>query len=100
MAPLASFGLILPREADARLVEWGHYLGACGRPFGRQDFGLATTRDGLVAVATSASTVSKRAAGMDRKELVELARLVRHPDHPWATAACLRLARYVTSVIL
>jgi len=91
VAPMATFGHIDKRDADSALVEWKHYLGASNRPFGRQDFGLSTPSLGLVAVAVSVSTVSPTAAGLPRKQVVELGRLVRHPDHPWATAACLRL---------
>ncbi len=91
IAPLATFGLIQPREADRLLEDWEHYLGPCNRPFGRQDFALEVNGVGLVAVATSASTVGSTSAGLPRREVMELARLVRHPGHPWATASCLRL---------
>ena len=94
LAPLASFRVLDPAMADALLTAWGHYLGPCERPFGRQDFALAV--DGaVVCVATSASAVSSTVASFRRDEVVELARLCRAPDAPWATRVCLRLWREV-----
>lgn len=48
--PPVAFDRILPDQADEALVDWGHYLGPCNRPFGRQDFGL-TVRGDLVSEA-------------------------------------------------
>lgn len=92
--PMVSFDHCDKSKANALLEEWGHYLGECRRPFGRQDFALCL--DGMpLAIATSASTVSAKCGGMDRTSVVELARLVRHPDHPWVTRVALRLWREV-----
>lgn len=92
--PLASFERITSADADVRLVRWGHYLGCCERPFGRQDFGLFVAGD-LISVAVSASTVSAMCAGRPRQTLVELARLCTEPQHRWATRVCLRLWREI-----
>src|SRR5574342_418644 len=61
MFPLISFDIIDHRTADAMLAEWGHFLGGCKRPFGRQSFGLHLEGE-LIAVAVSASTVNKKVA--------------------------------------
>lgn len=92
MFPIVSFERVEPTDADARLVRWGHYLGACDRPFGRQDFALVV-RGAVVSVCTSASTVSATCAGYSRYEVVELARLVTDPRARWATRVALRLWR-------
>jgi hypothetical protein len=92
--PLARFEQIEALEGDRALRDWGHYLGANDRPFGRQDFGLFVDDD-LVAVAVSASTVGATCAGFDRFEVVELARLVRRPDARWCTRVALRLWREI-----
>jgi hypothetical protein len=80
------------RDADPLLERW-HPLGACRRPFGRQDFALVV--DGRpVAVMTSASTVSASICGdLGRRDVVELARLARDPGEPHALRAALRLWR-------
>ena len=90
--PLASFDLIANDEADALLVLWGHWLGACHRPFGRQSFGLALERQ-IISVAVSASTINATCGGLPRQEIVELARCASHPHYRWATRVCLRLWR-------
>jgi hypothetical protein len=92
--PLVTFDLIDDAVADAALVEWEHWLGACNRPFGRQSFGL-TIEGELLAVAVSASTVNETCAGWPRGEVVELARLCAHPDHRDLTRVALRLWRIV-----
>lgn len=92
--PSASFELIPCGTADLLLEEWGHYLGKMNRPFGRQDWALVVGGD-PVCVATSASTVGVSAAGYNRFEVVELARLCRSPDHGWSTRVCLRLWREI-----
>lgn len=90
--PLAAWDRIEDRQADEALVRWGHWLGACKRPFGRQSFGLWLTGE-LVAVAVSASTVNATCAGYARREVVELARLCAHPMHRELTRVALRLWR-------
>lgn len=80
-------------DADQKLVEFGHVLGACNRPFGRQSFGLILLGVGIISVAVSASTVNARCAGYDRKEVVELARCASDPTFKWSTRVCLRLWR-------
>lgn len=90
--PLASFDRIDNVVADNRLLEWGHYLGDCNRPFGRQSFALFVGGT-IVSVAVSASTVSATCAGRPRSTLLELARLCTHPQKRWATRPCLRLWR-------
>jgi hypothetical protein len=92
--PLISWEIIPDWQANHALVMWEHWLGACRRPFGRQSFGLFLEGQ-LVAVAVSCSTVNGRCAGMDRKEVVELARLCAHPDHTDMTRVALRLWRKV-----
>ncbi|WGL50654.1 hypothetical protein P5P86_11830 [Nocardioides sp. BP30] len=86
-------------EADQLLATWGHYLGPCSRPFGKQSFVLHI--DGRpISLATSASTVSSAVrfsddCTMPRGELVELARLCTAPGEQWATRVMLRLWREV-----
>lgn len=92
VGPLAAWDGLENELADEALVEWGHWLGGCNRPFGRQSFGL-TVCERLVAVAVSASTVNAKCAGYQRGRVVELARLCSHPDHRWATRVALRLWR-------
>lgn len=92
MFPLMAWELIPDAIADSKLVEWGHWLGGCNRPFGRHSFGLSLEAE-IVAVAVSASTVAPRCGGMARKEVVELARLCSHPDHTDLTRVALRLWR-------
>lgn len=90
-APVA-WDRIANAEADGLLVGWGHWLGACNRPFGRQSWGLALYGD-IVAVAVSASTVNAMCGGYPRSEVVELARLCAHPEHRELTRVALRLWR-------
>ena len=92
--PPVAFQLADASLADALLVRWGHYLGPCNRPFGRQDWVLALNGEPL-AVATSASIVSASVAGYGRGEIVELARLCSAPEASWATRVMLRLWREV-----
>ncbi|HUT92317.1 MAG TPA: hypothetical protein VMY37_22675 [Thermoguttaceae bacterium] len=94
--PIVTFDLIDNEEADARLVQWGHYLGACNRPFGRQSFGLRVYGE-LVSVAVSASTPNKKCATFARQEVVELARLCTQPERNDLTLVCLRLWRQVAA---
>lgn len=90
--PLASFDRIDNVVADNRLLEWGHYLGDCNRPFGRQSFALFVGGT-IVSVAVSASTVSATCAGRPRETVLELARLCTEPNARWATRVCLRFWR-------
>jgi len=90
--PLAAWGRCADALADAALLRWGHWLGGCRRPFGRQSFGLWLGGE-LAAVAVSASTVNAAYAGYRRQEVVELARLCSHPDHRDLTRVALRLWR-------
>jgi hypothetical protein len=94
-------------DANDLLVAWGHYLGACRRPFGEQAWGLLV--DGRpVAVAVSASIVSAQVSryapdpgdlvpveSWGRSELVELARLCAADR--WATRVMVRLWREVAA---
>jgi len=90
--PLAAWGRCADAVVDAALERWGHWLGGCRRPFGRQSFGLWLGGE-LAAVAVSASTVNANCAGYRRQEVVELARLCSHPEHRDLTRVALRLWR-------
>ena len=90
--PLVAWERIENRLADEALSVWGHYLGPCNRPFGKQSFGLYVLQQ-LAAVALSASPVPTSCAGIPRKQIVELARLCAHPDHRDMTRVALRLWR-------
>jgi hypothetical protein len=79
-------------QANELIAEWGHPLGPCNRPFQSRAWGLAI--DGqAAAVAISASTVGATSAGYKRKQVVELARIARHPDHRGIMRVMLRLWR-------
>jgi hypothetical protein len=91
--PLVSWDRIPDDQADQLLVAWGHWLGGCNRPFGRQSFGLHLAEVGLISVAVSASTVNPTCGGFWRGEVVELARQASHLEHRWATRVCIRLWR-------
>lgn len=90
--PLCSFERIDNKDANRKLVEWGHYLRGCNRPYGRQSFGLFF-RGQLVSVAVSATLVKSSCFGFKRTETVELARLCTDPGHRAMTRVCLRLWR-------
>ena len=92
--PVVAFDLIDNRSADRALEQWGHWLGGCNRPFGRQSWGL-TVHGVLAGVAVSASTVNATCGGFERREVVELARLCAHPSHRDVTRVVLRLWRKV-----
>jgi hypothetical protein len=96
--PLVAFDRIDDDQADRLLEQFGHWLGGCGRPFGRQSFALQVDGLGIVSVAVSASTVNGTCGGWPRQQVVELARQASHPDHRWATRVCLRLWRQVAPV--
>jgi len=80
--------------ANGLLVEWGHRLGPCERPFRSEAYAL-TVEGKPVAVAISASAVSAVVGDYRRNEVVELARLCAHPSCPWANRVLLRLWREV-----
>ena len=94
MFPIVTFDLIDNARADAALVEWGHWLEGCNRPFGRQSFGISV-HDELLCVAVSASTVNASCGGYRRQDVVELARLCSHPENRDLTRVGLRLWRIV-----
>ena len=85
-------GEIHPDEGNVLLEAWDHPLGPCNRPFGQQAWVLDIF-GAPVAVAMAASPVSKTVAGYGRAQVVELARIVRHPDHPHVLRVMLRLWR-------
>jgi hypothetical protein len=89
---LARFDVIDDGVADAALIAWGHWLGGCNRPFGRQSFGLYV-RDELVSVAVSASTVNGTCGGWPRQKVVELARQASSPTGRMFTRVTVRLWR-------
>ena len=86
--PIVAFDLIDDRSADRALERWGHWLGGCKRPFGRQSWCL-TVHGELAGVAVSTC------GGYGRREVVELARLCAHPSHRDLTRVVLRLWRKV-----
>lgn len=92
--PVVGLTTIPLRRANRLLDDWGHYLGPVNRPFGSQAWTLEL-EGRPIAVAVSCSTVSATAAGHDRDELVELARLCA--AEPWATRVMLRLWREVAA---
>jgi hypothetical protein len=92
--PIVAFDLVPDPVADDALAAWGHWLGPCKRPFGRQSFAL-TLHGEILAAAVSASTVNATCGGYPRTEVVELARLCAHPDHRELTRVALRLWRVV-----
>ncbi len=93
--PLVVFGRVDDAEADSLLVEWDHWLGGCGRPFGRQSFGLVIDGE-ILSIAVSAS-LRWPVAGYKRNEVVELARCASHPEHGDLTRVCLRLWRKIAA---
>lgn len=94
MLPAAGVSAIDIREANRFLEAWGHYLGACNRPFGAEAWLLEVSGQ-PVSVAVSASIVGPSAAGYPCREVVELARLCSAPESRWATRPMLRLWREV-----
>lgn len=94
--PLVALHEVDMATANRFLVEWGHHLGACRRPFGQQAWVLIADRSRPVSVAVSASTVSAHVVGpggerLARREVVELARLCS--AERWATRVMVRLWR-------
>src|SRR5215472_12549565 len=91
-APLF-FEKIDKKQANELIAAFGgHPLGEYNRSFGYQAWGLAI--DGqAVAVTVSGSTVGATSAGYSRFQVVDLARIARHPDHPGVMRVMLRLWR-------
>ena len=88
------FAPITRRQANELLEHFGHPLGAYNRPFGYQAWGLAV--DGVAAaVAVSGSTIGATVAKTPyrRKQVVELARIARHPGHDGIQRVMLRIWR-------
>ena len=79
-------------DANALLRTWGHPLGEWRWPFGAQYFGLAVNGQ-AAAVAVSGSTVGATSAGYKRREVVELGRIARSPEHPGIMRVMMRLWR-------
>ncbi|MDO8185823.1 hypothetical protein Q7L71_09545 [Conexibacter sp. CPCC 205706] len=78
--------------ANAFYDRW-HRLRRCERPFRVDNFGLRVNNE-LVAIATSASTVSRTVTDtIMRTNTVELARIASTPRHRHSTRALLRLYR-------
>jgi hypothetical protein len=92
--PVVAFDLEDDPAVDGALEAWGHWLGGCNRPFGRQSWALRVHGE-MRAAAVSASTVNATCGGYARGEVVELARLCAHPDHRELTRVALRLWRVV-----
>ena len=86
------FEAIDKKQANELIASWGHPLGDYNRSFGYQAYGLAI--DGqAVAVTVSGSTVGNTSAGYSKYQVVDLARIARHPDHPGVMRVMLRLWR-------
>jgi hypothetical protein len=86
------FSEITLDQANDLIESFGHPLGPFNRSFGYQAHGLAI--DGkAVAVTVSGSTVGATSAGYKRGQVVELARIARHPAHPGIMRVMLRLWR-------
>lgn len=88
---------ITATDSAALLDKWGHYLGACHRPYTMERHALLVHGE-PVATTVSASTVSSTVRATDgrywsRTEVVELARLAAADR--WATRVMLRLWREV-----
>lgn len=81
-----------PAEADALLLEWGHYLEECDRPFRNEAWAL-DVGGRPVSLAITSSIVSTTVAGYRRQQVVELSRLATMPGERWATRVMLRLWR-------
>jgi hypothetical protein len=85
------------KTAGGLLIAWDHPLGPCDRPFG-QDHWLLVVAGRPVALAVSASIISptirdEHDATWPRNRTLELARIARHPEAPWAMRVMLRLWR-------
>jgi hypothetical protein len=94
--PLAGLVPIDLDEADALLIEWGHYLEECDRPFRNEAWALDVLGE-PVSLAITSSIVSTTVAGYGRKQVVELSRLATKPGERWATRVALRLWREIAA---
>lgn len=83
-------------EANALLVEWGHYLEECDRPFRNEAFVLDYLGEPL-SLAITSSIVSTTVCDYRRNEVVELSRLATKPGKNWATRVTLRLWREIAA---
>lgn len=88
--PLSGLYPVNVADANRLLVEWGHRLGPCNRPFRQEGFVLELDAR-PIAVAVSASIVNGPVGGLRRDQVVELARLAA--GAPWANRVMLRLWR-------
>lgn len=90
--PVVALVPISNDECNRWLIEWGHQLGPCSRPFRSESWALEM--DGApISVAMTCSIIHGPAAGYETKECVELARLAS--ANPWANRVMLRLWREV-----
>lgn len=96
MFPLVALHAVTEAEGNGLLADWGHPLGACRRPF-RQDFHALFVEGVAVGLTVGASTVSATVGGFRRDQVVELARIARHPAEPWVLRPLLRLWREVVA---
>jgi hypothetical protein len=90
--PLGGFYSLDPDEVNRYLVEWGHKLGPCNRPFRQEGWGLFVNGR-PVSVAMSASIVNGPVDVYQRNQVVELARLCS--SERWANRVMLRFWREV-----
>jgi hypothetical protein len=95
--PIAYIDRIGRGDCADLLSDWEHPLGPCNRPFGVDRWALVVAHR-PVAVAVTASIVSPTLRDdanrtWQRREVVELARIARHPDEPWSMRVMLRLWR-------
>ncbi len=89
-APVVGLYQIAVHRANELLAMWGHKLGPCGRPFHSEAFAIEFHGD-PIAVAISASVVNGPVGGLERDQVVELARLAARVR--WANRVMLRLWR-------
>lgn len=80
------------RDANVLLREWDHPLGECNRPFGSIAH-VWLLRGHPIACSVAASAVSPTVERYARTEVVDLARIGRHPDFPWVMRPWLRVWR-------
>lgn len=85
------FAPVTRAQANLLIDRWGHPLGAYRRPFGYQAWAYVVDGE-PIGVAVGASTVSAAVySDLNRRDVVELARIVRSPAHPRALRALLRV---------
>lgn len=92
MLPLVAVQAVDVADANRLLVQWGHPLGACNRPF-HSDAHVMLVDGAPIAATVSATTVSSTVAGYGRTEVVELARIGRAPGQRWVMRPMLRIWR-------